>query len=128
MNSLQKSLAGTMLNRRANRDVLRVGKRVYDRYGNRLGAFKGVHQGDEQPYAIISLGAFLAVGEDCRALPMSLLRYNETSEEFETDLNEEILRQSPIHTCQENWTDEDWCRRVSAYYDIVMSRPELLSH
>lgn len=128
MNSLQKSFVSTTLKQRAAKDVLRIGKRVYDRYGNRLGAFKGTHRHDDGAYAIVSLGGFLAVGEDCRALPLSMLRYNERSEEFETDLNEEVLRQSPIHTCEENWTDEDWCRRVSAYYNVVVTKPQLLGH
>lgn len=128
MNSLQKSFTGTLLNQRTGSDVLRIGKRVYDRYGNRLGAFKGVHRGDEGTYAIISLGAFLAVGEDCRALPANMLRYNEQTEEFETSLNEEILRQSPIHTCEENWLDSEWCRRVVEYYDSIATKPELLGH
>jgi len=70
----------------------------------------------------------LAIGEDCRALPLSLIRYNEQTEEFETDLNEEILRQSPIHTCEENWLDGEWCRRVTEYYNSVLARPELLGH
>jgi hypothetical protein len=128
MNSLQKSVAGTMLNKRAGNDVLRIGKRVYDRYGNRLGAYKGKHQSDDDAYAIVSLGGFLHVGEDCRAVPVDMLRYNEQSEEFETDLSEEILRQAPIHTCEDNWLDGEWCRRVSDYYSLVVAKPELLGH
>jgi hypothetical protein len=128
MNALQKSFAGTVLNQRTGTDVLLIGKRVYDRYGNRLGAYKGLHQYDDGAYAIISLGGFLAIGEDCRALPVHMLSYNEQAEAFETELNEEVLRQSPIHTCEDNWLDSEWCRRVSEYYDSVMAKPERLGH
>lgn len=116
------------LSQRSNDDVLRIGKRIYDRYGNRLGAYKGTHKCDDAAYAIISLGGFLAVGEDCRAVPLSSIRYNERTEEFVTDFNEEIIRQSPIHTCEDNWLDDEWCRRVTDYYNTIVEKPGLLGH
>jgi hypothetical protein len=128
MHFAHQAINSAVLKQRSHDDVLRIGKRVYDRYGNRLGAYKGVHKSDDAAYAIISLGGFLAVGEDCRALPLDLIRFNKQTEEFETDLNEEILRQSPIHTCGENWLDEEWCRRVMDYYHSALAKPELRGH
>jgi hypothetical protein len=128
MHFAHQAINSAILKQRSHNDVLRIGKRVYDRYGNRLGAYKGVHKYEDEAYAIISLGGFLAIGEDCRAVPLGAIRYNELAEAFETDLNEEILRQSPIHTCEENWFEEEWCRRLTDYYHAVYAKPELLGH
>jgi PRC-barrel domain protein len=40
-------------------------------------------------YAVMSFGGFLGIGENYRALPWSLLRYNEELDAYELNLTDE---------------------------------------
>src|SRR6201993_1017013 len=46
-------------------------------------------------YAVMSFGGFLGIGDDYRALPWSVLRYNENLDAYELNIAEDQLRNAP---------------------------------
>ena len=48
-------------------------------------------------YAVMTFGGFLGIGEEYRALPWSLLRYNEDLDAYELNLTDEQLRGAPSY-------------------------------
>src|SRR5215469_14469549 len=47
-------------------------------------------------YAVMSFGGFLGIGDDYRALPWNVLRYNENLDAYELNLTEDQLRGAPM--------------------------------
>jgi hypothetical protein len=70
-------------------------------------------------YAVMTFGGFLGIGEEYRALPWSVLRYNEDLDAYELNLTDEQLRDAPVSETdfyETGRTDRDWERRLHDYY------------
>lgn len=69
-------------------------------------------------YAVMTFGGFLGIGNDYRALPWSVLRYNESLDAYELNLSDDQLRSGPA--ASGDWSvgvvDRDWERQAHSYY------------
>jgi len=69
-------------------------------------------------YAVMSFGGFLGIGDEYRALPWSVLRYNEDLDAYELTVTEDQLRGAP--TPGQGWdtgtVDRGWERNIHDYY------------
>jgi hypothetical protein len=73
-------------------------------------------------YAVMSFGGFLGIGENYRALPWSLLRYNEQLDAYELNLTDEQLRGAPESEAgfyDTGRVDRGWERRFHDYYRVT---------
>ena len=69
----------------------------------------------------MSFGGFLGIGEDYRALPWSVLRYNEDLDAYELNLTDNQLRGAPVSETgfyDTGRVDRDWERRIHDYYRV----------
>ena len=60
--------------------------------GDRIGTIERVmidKRGGKVAYAVMTFGGFLGIGEEYRALPWSVLRYNEDLDAYELNLTDE---------------------------------------
>jgi hypothetical protein len=107
-------------------DVMKLirGTDVYDPQARRVGTIReyGAMSSRNLPYAIVSLGSCLGIGEDCRPVPWSVLSYNRRRDAYETSLSEEHLRNAPIYTDESNWDEGRWAARVRKYYDSTPAK------
>jgi hypothetical protein len=53
-------------------------------------------RGGKVAYAVMSFGGFLGIGDECGALPWSLLKYNERLDAYELNVTEGQLRYAPM--------------------------------
>ena len=70
-------------------------------------------------YAVMTFGGFLGIGEEYRALPWSVLRYNEDLDAYELNLTDEQLKGAPVSETgfyETGRADREWERRVHDYY------------
>ena len=99
-----------------------AGTSVYDRNGNNLGTISNVmldKRSGQVAYAVLSFGGFLGIGEEFRALPWSLLIYNEELDAYELNLTDDQLRGAPVSGrdfYERGAADPDWERRLHDYY------------
>ncbi len=91
--------------------------------GDKLGTIERVmidKRSGNVAYAVMSFGGFLGIGDDYRALPWHLLRYNERLDAYELNVTEDQLRNAPV--LAGGWSDSsvnrDWERRIHDYYRI----------
>lgn len=96
--------------RRSNGDKLGVIRRLMiDKLSGRVA------------YAMMSFGGFLGMGDDYRAIPWNLLKYNERLAAYELNLTDEQLRGAPAPA--QGWdrwdtapVDRGWERNLHDYY------------
>jgi hypothetical protein len=72
-------------------------------------------------YAVMSFGGFLGIGDEYRALPWSMLKYNERIEGYELNVTDEQLRGAPPPAAGwDAWdtgmVDRRWERDLHDYY------------
>lgn len=69
-------------------------------------------------YAVMSFGGFLGIGDEYRALPWSVLKYNEDLDAYELNVTEAQLTGAP--TPSRGWdtgmVDRGWERNIHDYY------------
>ena len=69
-------------------------------------------------YAVMTFGGFLGIGDEYRALPWSVLRYNPDLDAYELNVTEDQLRHAPVLTT--GWDtgviSRDWERNIHEYY------------
>jgi hypothetical protein len=69
-------------------------------------------------YAVMTFGGFLGIGDEYRALPWSVLRYNPDLDAYELNVTEDQLRHAPVLTT--GWDtgtiSRDWERNLHEYY------------
>jgi PRC-barrel domain len=69
-------------------------------------------------YAVMTFGGFLGIGDEYRALPWNLLRYNERLDAYELNVTEDQLRNAPV--LPGGWDTvgikRDWERNIHDYY------------
>jgi hypothetical protein len=69
-------------------------------------------------YAVMSFGGFLGIGDEYRALPWSVLKYNEDLDAYEVNVTESQLRGAPTpsHGWETGTIDRGWERNIHDYY------------
>jgi hypothetical protein len=89
--------------------------------GDKLGVIRRVmidKPSGKVAYAVMSFGGFLGIGDDYRAIPWSMLEYNERIEGYELNVTDEQLRGAPALPA--NWgtgaVDRGWERGLHDYY------------
>ena len=74
--------------------------------------------GPAHGYAVMTFGGFLGIGDEYRALPWSVLRYNENLDAYEFNVTEDQLRNAPVLAA--GWDTgaigRDWERNIHDYY------------
>ena len=69
-------------------------------------------------YAVMTFGGFLGIGDEYRALPWNVLRYNERLDAYELNVVEDQLRNAPV--LPTGWDtggiNRDWERNIHDYY------------
>jgi len=89
--------------------------------GEKLGTIKRVvvdKCSGKVAYAVMTFGGFLGIGDEYRALPWSVLRYNEDLDAYELNMADDQLRRAPaLATGSESGiVGRDWERNVHDYY------------
>src|SRR5215467_4330199 len=89
--------------------------------GTKLGTIERVmidKRSGKVAYAVMTFGGFLGIGNEYRALPWSVLRYNERLDAYELNVTEDQLRNAPVVAA--GWDTgqigRDWERNVHDYY------------
>jgi len=69
-------------------------------------------------YAVMTFGGFLGIGDEHRALPWSVLRYNVDLDAYEFNATEDQLRNAPVLATgwETGAVDRDWERNIHDYY------------
>lgn len=99
------------------------GTAVYNRAGDRLGSVDKVmidKLSGKVPYAVMSFGGFLGMGESYHPLPWNVLEYDTRMGGYVVDLDPETLKGAPTYRADEtvDWRDESWNRRLHDYYGV----------
>ena len=70
-------------------------------------------------YAVMTFGGFLGIGDEYRAVPWNLLRYNERLDAYELNVTDDQLRKAPMLTGgMESGINREWERDVHHYYGV----------
>ena len=97
------------------------GTAVYGANDQKIGSIERVmidkHTG-KVAYAVMTFGGFLGIGDEYRALPWSMLRYNPELDAYELNVTEDQLRNAPALTTgwDTGMINRDWERNVHDYY------------
>jgi hypothetical protein len=89
--------------------------------GNKLGSIKRVmidKLTGKVAYAVMTFGGFLGIGDEYRALPWSVLRYNPDLDAHELNATEDQLRNAPVLATgwETGVVSRDWERNIHDYY------------
>jgi hypothetical protein len=89
--------------------------------GDKLGTIQRVmidKRTGKVAYAVMTFGGFLGISDEYRALPWSVLRYNENLDAYELNVTEDQLRNAPVLAT--GWDTgvigRDWERNIHDYY------------
>lgn len=89
--------------------------------GDKLGTIQRVmidKRTGKVAYAVMTFGGFLGIGDEYRALPWSVLRYNENLDAYALNVTEDQLRNAPVLAA--GWDTgaigRDWERNIHDYY------------
>ena len=88
--------------------------------GDKLGTIQRVmidKRTGKVAYAVMTFGGFLGIGDEYRALPWSMLRYNPELDAYELNVTEDQLRNAPTLTTgwDTGMISRDWERNVHDY-------------
>jgi hypothetical protein len=97
------------------------GTAVYDRRGEKLGSIHSVmidKISGKVPYAVMSFGGFLGIGDRYHPLPWHVLTYDTGQGGYVVDLDRSKLEGAPTYGASEtpDWSDRRWGRQVHDYY------------
>jgi len=94
--------------------------------GDKLGAIERImidKRTGKVAYAVMTFGGFLGIGDEYRALPWSVLRYNERLDAYELNLTEDQLRNAPAIAT--GWDSgvigRGWERNIHDYYHAAIT-------
>lgn len=96
------------------------GTDVYDLKGNEIGEIDHLiieKVSGKVIYGILSFGGFIGLGKSHYPIPWSKLRYNQSLEGYQTDINEEQLRDAPQYS-DSALDDRNWEDKVHSYYGV----------
>ena len=99
------------------------GTAVYNPQGEHLGKvynFMVDKYTGQVAYAVMSFGGFLGMGESYHPLPWKVLTYDTRLGGYVVDLDRSRLEGAPSYTSSTlpNWSDQDYRRRIDAYYGV----------
>jgi hypothetical protein len=126
-----RQVAAQDLERRETFDLISAdkveGTAVYNRAGEKLGAIDKImidKISGRVPYAVMSFGGFLGMGESYHPLPWNVLDYDTNKGGYVVDLDPELLKGAPTLGRDESdetvdWRDEAWNRRLHDYYGVT---------
>lgn len=96
------------------------GTSVYGRRGEKIGSIYRVmidKVSGHVPYAVMSFGGFLGIGNRYHPLPWSMLTYDESLDGYRVDLDRELLEGAPAYAESEMmWSDPAFGTTISDYY------------
>lgn len=100
------------------------GTAVMNRDGVKIGTIDHVmidKRSGQVPYAVMSFGGFLGMGEKYHPIPWEVLNYNEEEGAYVVDLDRERLEKAPSYGRDEepDWSDRSYSERVRTYYLVV---------
>ena len=91
--------------------------------GDKVGSIERVmidKRSGKVAYAVMSFGGFLGIGDEYRALPWNVLKYNEDLDAYELNVTEDQLRGAPAP--ERGWdtgaVDRGWERNIHDYYRV----------
>jgi hypothetical protein len=97
------------------------GTAVYNRQGERLGSvynFMVDKRTGQVPYAVMSFGGFLGLGDSYYPLPWKALTYDTGMGGYVVDIDKDRLQGAPSYAASESvdWSDPTYGRRIDEYY------------
>jgi hypothetical protein len=97
------------------------GTAVYNRQGERLGSvynFMVDKRTGQVPYAVMSFGGFLGLGDSYYPLPWKALTYDTGMGGYVVDIDKDRLQGAPSYAASEavDWSDPTYGRRIDEYY------------
>jgi hypothetical protein len=98
------------------------GTNVYDPAGNKIGDIKRLmieKVSGRIPYAVMSFGGFLGMGEEEYTIPWNKLEYDTSLGGYKTDITEKQLKGAPTF-CRDrdyDWSDRARERELHDYWD-----------
>jgi hypothetical protein len=98
------------------------GTNVYDPSGNKIGDIKRLmieKVSGRIPYAVMSFGGFLGMGEEEYTIPWNKLEYDTSLGGYKTDITEEQLKGAPTFYRDRDydWSDRSRERELHDYWD-----------
>ena len=98
------------------------GTTVYDRAGNSIGEIKRLmieKISGKVPYAVMSFGGFLGIGEQEHTIPWNKLNYDTSLGGYRTDITEEQLKGAPsfYRDREYDWSDRARERELHDYWN-----------
>ena len=98
------------------------GTTVYDRAGNSIGEIKRLmieKMSGKVPYAVMSFGGFLGIGEQEHTIPWSKLNYDTSLGGYRTDITEQQLKGAPsfYRDRHYDWSDRARERELHDYWN-----------
>jgi sporulation protein YlmC with PRC-barrel domain len=99
------------------------GTAVRNRAGEKLGSIYQImidkHTG-KVPYAVMSFGGFLGIGESYHPLPWKKLTYDPRLGGYVVDLDRRQLETAPSYTSgtTPDWSDRTYGQRVDEFYGV----------
>jgi hypothetical protein len=117
----QTSMAGTMTGKPLIESDRVEGTNVYDPAGNNIGEIKRLmieKLSGRIPYAVMSFGGFLGIGEDEHAIPWDKLEYDTSLGGYRTDITEKQLKGAPTfyRDREYDWSDRARERELHDYW------------
>jgi hypothetical protein len=112
MAQTQTGMAGSMTGKPLIESDRVEGTNVYDRAGNKIGDIKRLmieKWSGKIPYAVMSFGGFLGIGEDEYTIPWNKLEYDTSLEGYRTDITEQQLKGAPAFSREREY---DWADRA----------------
>jgi len=94
---------------------------VYNPQGERLGKIEDLmidKVSGRIPYAVLSFGGFLGIGDRYYPLPWPQLRYDTGMGGYVVNLDKRMLDNAPSYAAgaTPDWNDDTWGRSVYGYY------------
>ncbi len=117
----QTSMAGTMTGKPLIESDRVEGTNVYDLAGNEIGEIKRLmieKLSGRIPYAVMSFGGFLGIGEEEHAIPWNKLEYDTCLGGYRTDITEKQLKGAPTfyRDREYDWSDRARERELHDYW------------
>jgi hypothetical protein len=118
----QTSATGTMTGRPLIESDRVEGTNVYDPAGNKIGDIKRLmieKMSGKIPYAVMSFGGFLGMGQEQYTIPWDKLEYDTSLGGYRTDITEEQLQGAPTFYRDRDydWSDRNRERELHDYWD-----------
>jgi hypothetical protein len=118
---VQTSMAGNMTGKPLIESDRVEGTNVYDPAGNEIGEIKRLmieKLSGRIPYAVMSFGGFLGIGEEEHAIPWNKLEYDTSLGGYRTDITETQLKGAPsfYRDREYDWSDRARERELHDYW------------